>query len=901
MTETKQETEPKPSTRFRKTVTGGSPMTTVTSSLVPRGLLLVLAAASLGCCQVANSAEPAAQTPAAKDTFFFIPHTHWEGAVFKTRDEYLDIGLPNILRALRLLKAHPNYRFVLDQACYVKPFLERYPEEEAAFRKFVEEGRLAIVGGTDVMPDVNMPGGESFVRQVLYGKGYFRKKLGVDVTVGWQLDTFGHHAQMPQLLKLGGYKSFWFFRGVADMNTPSEFLWEGLDGSRIPAFWLPRGYGYTYRSPKDLPAFTNFFKGRFDALAPFARGHGRAGVAGADVCEPEEHVPALVEQFNRQADAPFELRLAVPTDFETLVANRPDRPVISGELNPIFQGAYSSRIELKQRTRDLERLLTTAEKLGVMLRWLAAPVDDEVVWRAWEPMLFNQAHDLMSGVMTDRVYEDTIRGYDFSKRIADDEVQERWQSFSARINTQGEGIPVAVFNALGWPRTDIAVANVGFCDGNVMDLGLLGPDGQAVPVQLLNAARYASGGLLRAEIAFVARDVPALGYAVYRVVPLRSPAAAAVAKTQDEPVLENDHYRLEFDPGSGAITRLVVKSTQWDALKGPGNVVAREEDRGDLWELYTKLNGGSRIAMKTQHGPPQPGKAAFSNQQVALRGTVSRGPVVSEFKVARPFGDKGKFATMVRLYAGLRRIDIRTQILNEDQFVRYRVLFPTSISDGQSVHEIPFGAIQRPAGIEFPAQNWIDYGNGRQGVALLNRGLPGNNVFGGTMMLSLLRSTRIVAYPFAGGYERGTSSDSGLELGKELTFDYALVPHAGDWRQAAVYREGLEFNHPLLACTMASHPGTLPKRWGFLEITPQNVVVSALKRGPDGTAVLRVYEAAGKPTAAKIRLSAQVVAAEEVNLMEDPGRKLAVADNTLKLDLRPFEIKTIKLQLQYAP
>ena len=141
------------------------------------------------------------------------------------------------------------------------------------------------------MLDVNMPGGESFVRQVLYGKGYFRQKLGVDVTVGWQLDTFGHHAQMPQLLKLGGYKSFWFFRGVADWNVPAEFLWEGIDGSRIPAFWLPHGYAHTYGSPQDLPAFTDFFKQRFDALAPFARGAGRVGLAGADVCEPEEHVP----------------------------------------------------------------------------------------------------------------------------------------------------------------------------------------------------------------------------------------------------------------------------------------------------------------------------------------------------------------------------------------------------------------------------------------------------------------------------------------------------------------------------------------------------------------------------------------------------------------------------------
>ena len=143
--------------------------------------LLMVVCSGMAWC--ATTVAPTANV--SKDIFFCIPHTHWEGAVFKTREEYLDMGLPNILRALRLLKAHPNYRFVLDQVCYVKPFLERYPEEESVFRKFIEQGRLAIVGGTDVMPDVNMPGGESFVRQMLYGKGYFRKKLGVDVTVGW--------------------------------------------------------------------------------------------------------------------------------------------------------------------------------------------------------------------------------------------------------------------------------------------------------------------------------------------------------------------------------------------------------------------------------------------------------------------------------------------------------------------------------------------------------------------------------------------------------------------------------------------------------------------------------------------------------------------------------------------
>ena len=836
-----------------------------------------------------------------KDTFFFIPHTHWEGAVFKTREEYLEIGLPNILRALRLLKVYPNYRFVLDQACYVKPFLERYPEEEALFRKFVLEGRLAIVGGTDVMLDVNMPGGESFIRQVLYGKGYFRKKLGVDVSVGWQLDTFGHHAQMPQLFKLAGYRSFWFFRGVPEWDTPSEFLWEGLDGSQIPAFWLPHGYAITYFSPKSLPEFSDFIKKQFDSLTPFTQRNIRVGLAGADVCEPEEHIPALVEQFNQQPAAPFLLQIAVPADYEALLEASPvERPVLRSELNPIFQGIYSSRIELKQRTREIERLIITAEKLGVLLHWLGLPVDDELLWRAWEPALFNQAHDLMSGVMTDHVYEDTLQSYDYSIRIAREELQTRFQSLISYIDTRGEGIAVVVFNPLGWSRTDIVQLNAGFASDDILDIKLVDPEGRTLPVQIVEAERANNGALLRARIAFVARDVPALGYGLYRLIGLRSMEIPAYeASTQAGALLENEYFSLEIDPDSGAITSLVIKGENWPILSGPGNVVAMEEDRGDLWELYRALDGGSRIAMKERHEPPMAGTARLSTDQTDQPGKVIRGPVFSEFSVAHPFSDKGRFQTTIRLYSDLRRIEISTKILNNDCFVRYRVLFPTTIQQGQNVHEIPFGAIQRPDGIEFPAQNWVDYSDGQKGLALLNRGLPGNNLANGTMMISLMRSTRIVAYEYGGGYEPGMTSDSGFELEKELVFEYALLPHTGDWHKAGVYREGLEFNHPLIASTAAPHAGKLSKLWGFLEISDPNIAVSALKMGESGSTVLRMYEVNGNPvTGAKVKFTAQVSSAEETDLMEDTLHKLEITDNTLQLDMRPFEIKTIKLNFR---
>ena len=837
---------------------------------------------------------------APKGAFYIIPHTHWEGAVFKTRDEYLDMGLPNILRALALLKAFPDYRFTLDQVCYVKPFLERYPEEVAAFRRFVDEGRLAIVGGTDVMLDVNMPGGESFVRQVLYGRGYFREQLGVDVTVGWQLDTFGHHAQMPQLLKLAGFRSFWFFRGVPDWDTPAEFLWEGLDGSRIPAFWLPHGYGMAYGSPRSLPEFARFMEERHDSLAPFSAGQCRVGPAGADVCAPEEHLPRLVDEFNRRPEAPFRLHLATPQEYEAAAALGDDAPVIQGELNPIFQGIYSSRIELKQRTRQLETLLTTTEKLSVLLHSVGEPTSEESIWRAWERMLFNQAHDLMSGVMTDHVYEDTLHSYDCARRVAEEETHARLRRYCTAIDTRGDGSALVVFNSLGWRRTDLVVAKVGFAEGDVMAVRVVDPDGQPVPAQILWSARYESGALLEAEIAFIARDVPTLGHSVYRVVPTEAGDGTAASPGLPAPgsVLENALYRVELDPVTGAVTGLVWKAEAWSVLRASGNVVVQDADHGDLWEPYRPLDGGSRIAMRDPHPVPPRGQATCSDEQGDEPGQVVAGPVLSEFSVEHPFGAGGRFATTVRLYPGLARIDIRTRILNHDEFVRYRVLFRTTIEAGRSVHEIPFGAIERPCNIEFPAQNWVDWGDGSRGLALLNRGLPGNAVAEGTILLSLSRSTRIVAYGFGGGYEPGMSSDSGLELGKELTFDYALVPHSGDWREAEVYRRGLEFNHPLLAVTAASHAGALPCRWGYLEVTPGNLVVSALKPSREATAVLRVYEAAGQATpVARVRLPAGTQRVEEVDLMEDPISELRASDGVVELGLGPFEIRTLRFTL----
>jgi len=323
--------------------------------------------------------------------------------------------------------------------------------------------------------------------------------------------------------------------------------------------------------------------------------------------------------------------------------------------------------------------------------------------------------------------------------------------------------------------------------------------------------------------------------------------------------------------------------------------VATEEDHGDVWELFKTLNGAQIDIMTRPIGVPDAAKARFSDKETGDAGTIRRGPVFSEFQVRHPFGTN-TFATTIRLYQGVPRVDVETKLVNHDKFVRYRVVVPTSVQNGRDFQEIPFGAIERPTSQEFPAQNWADYSDDTHGVTLLNRGLPGNNVADGTLILSLMRSTAIQSY---GGFDQAAiASGTALELGKERTFHYALVPHAGDWRQANAYRAGLEFNNPLIVRKASAHKGSLPGVWGLFDVSPGNVVLSAFKPANDGSSIIRVYEADGRATAATLKLHAKVLSANEANLMEDTGKKLKTQNDSIHFDLHPFEIKTFKLRLK---
>jgi alpha-mannosidase len=842
-----------------------------------------------------------------KFTVHYVPHTHYDTEVFLTREETFEIGYSVALGALAAMRADPQFKFVLDQTCYIEPFLRTHPEERPFVEELIREGRLEITCGMHAMPDVNIPSGESFIRQVLAGKGWCEAELGVEVRCGWLLDTFGQHPQIPQLMVKCGFDHNVFQR-LGDFEGPTEYWWQGLDGTRLFCHWERSTYCALYPAPGNLHEFRKFAELRLARLKQHALTPHLLAVSGADLSHVQPGIGRIFAEYNRSFDD-VEFRIATPREYFDQVKGSVEFPTFQGDLNPVFQGCYSARIAVKQWNRKVETALADAELADALAVLLGAPSQAAHLARTWEGVLFNQFHDIICGSHVDAVYHHTIDRYKAADAGARQCLEGSFDYLVSQIDTRGEGIPLVVFNPLSWERDEAVEFRLGFSGQDVFEIEIRDSAGNAVPGDLVACERHETGGIKRAAVLFVARGVPALGYEVYRAFPAASlPAAGSLSTNQvtfvtadvHTDVLENEFFRLEIDSWNGAIRSLRDKRTHWEVIDPErpfGNSVVRELDNGNFWEYNGHCKGDALYPMNRLHPLPAEGdsRAAFSHHYGG-DGRVTRGSARLDYNVNFAFG-KGHFATRVRLHAGLPRIDIRTTLVNEDERVRYRMALPTSLREGTITQEIPFGAIERPAG-EFPAQHWMDYGDGEKGIALLNRGLPGNNVEGGVMLLSLLKCTALKeGYGEGGGWNYKTRTTDGYELGVRHEFEYALVPHPGDWRQAQLVRRGAEFNRPLIPLKAARHPGRLPRRFSLIQVEGESLVVSAVRHTPAGT-VVRVCETEGRRQAARLRFAWPLDKAEETNLIEKEVRPLSWEGEALRFEIGPFEIRTFRVGLR---
>lgn len=750
--------------------------------------------------------------------------------------------------ALDRLGEYDEFIFTASSAAFYEWIEQIDPAMFAEIQQRVAEGRWGLVGGWWIEPDCNIPGGESFVRQGLYGQRYFQHKFGRLARTGYNPDSFGHHALLPQILRKSGLENYVFMRpGTHEKDLPGRvFFWQAPDGSQVLTAQIPFGYG-TWGElvteqlrqvagviPEQLPGLLCFY-----GVGDHGGGPTRINLDNLRQLQTDPDLPALC--------------YATPDTYFDALRDNPDHivlPIVREDLQHHARGCYAAHSGVKRWNRQAEHSLLTAEKMATLAeRLLGVPYPQVEFERAWKNVLFNQFHDSLAGTSLESDYEAARNTYGEALAIAERATNTALQALAWQIDTPTEPrcLPLLVFNPHAFPNrsaVEFELANPASLMGEPGYL--LDEQGNQVSLQCVQPEATVPWGK---RLCFVA-DLPALGYRLYRIhagQPVVTPAEAA-PREQAAPVLrasdttlENQFFRLEIDPQTGYLVSLQDKRHGVQVFSAAAARPVVYDDFSDTWS--------HDVARFDQ------GVGEFKAVEVRL---VEQGPVRATIRVTSAYG-RSSLVQDFSLYASLEQIDVKATLDWREHFKLLKLRFPLHLALVQSTYEIPYGHIVRVAnGDEEPGGSWLDLsGLSRDtwqpyGLSLLNDSKYSQDVTVNEIGFTVVRSP-IYAHHFPQQPQAGvdyTFMDQGLQR-----FCYRLLPHAGGWQTAGTVQRAQDLNQPALALAGTFHPGRLPQTGSFLMVEPANVIATVLKRAEDNDdLILRCVETSGSDTAARISL-----------------------------------------------
>lgn len=729
--------------------------------------------------------------------------------------------------ALSLMRRSPDFRFNQSSAHYYAQIEEDDPALFADIRARVAAGQWEIVGGMWVEPDANMPSGESLARQILYGQRYFQRAFGVRCRVCWLPDCFGFSPALPQLLRQGGLDSFLTIKvNWSETNRfPHDlFWWEGLDGSRVLA--------HTFDNP------VNGYNGevRPGCIAPTwanfrAKTRHPATLLAVGYGDGGGGVtPEWLDAEVRLRDFPALPRARWSTvdaffarAHETAAANA--LPVWRGEIYlELHRATLTTQSGVKRKHRRAETALVAAETVAALAHLLGAPAP-RTLEPQWRTLLKNEFHDILPGSSIREVYEHAEAELD--------------SVVAAGLAQQERGLAAIVARL---PPGEVADALV------VVNSSL-----SERPLRV----RLADGGTIAS-----ADTIPALAARVFDRAALAPPAGLEVSERR----LENAYLRVELGE-DGTIASLVHKPSGREALAGRGNQLwvypqdkPRDWDAWDIDEDYRE-RGEELRALESL------AVAENSAHRASLR-------------IVRRYRHSTVVQTLA-LAANGRRLDIGAWIDWRDRRALLRTLTPAAVRADRATFECAFGVVTRPthantswdeAQFEASAHRFVDISEPGFGLALLNDAKYGHSARDNVLGLSLVRAP---VYP-------DPLADEG-----EQSFTYALMPHAGDWREGGVREEAEDLNQPLLAMTAPDLAAGVVAPLAFQGV---GAALGALKPAEDGSGlILRIYEPAGARGAFSFRLPPGWRNAGAVDILEEPSEAKTAHG------LTPFEIRSWRL------
>ncbi len=751
------------------------------------------------------------------------------------------------------MEEFPSFTFTSACALYYRWIEESDLSMFNEIRARVEEGRWSLAGGFWVQPDCNLPSAESYARHALYSQRYFLSRFGRLARTGYCVDSFGHNGMLPQILRNAGMDRYVFMRpGDDEKRLPGNlFLWESPDGSRVTTFKIPFSYGDWFDDLLADPAYAGMSgneakvaatrKLEFAQGLPFMLFYGVGNHGGGPTVKSlKEWERLMVEQG---------LQYSTPDRFFDSLPQTLSLPVLRGDLQHHASGCYSANSAIKAANSRAESLLvdgelfmTAAHALGV------GPYDGEEVQRAWEPVLFNQFHDILAGCTIKSAAEDALASYGEAMSRASRLMQHSLQRLSWAVDTSGpsnpvrskendwmlwgnpeRGTPFVAFNSLSFPVR--AALRVPSSIGVVKDHQDLSLDLQRVRGPQTNRNDKYEG-------LFMA-DLPPLGYSTFWLFKAPPPESQSAPISSSPLRLANEKLELLFDSSTGWIESIRDGSGGVELLSGPGAVPLVMDDSGaDTWA----------------HGI-----TAFHHQVGRFTGTscgfLESGPVRQVLRVQSAFSQSTLTQDFI-LYQGAPFVEVAARLELRERHRLVKLSFPLAQREAQVLYAMPYGFIAKaPDGQEEPSQRWAALKGQSSSVAGLCFALACDSKYsfdavaeeGGTVLRMTVARSALYADHFG---QRDGLGDY-LDLGAQ-EFRYRIIPSCDC---TLVQRHALELVHPPLGVVETYHSGALPRSSSGISIQENNVILDAFKRDEEarGT-IIRLHECAGQPCQTTISL-----------------------------------------------
>ena len=894
---------------------------------------------SLVLLNAGRSQTPPAAAPnfTKQPTLYVVPYAHldtqWRWEYPQTINEYIR----NTMRDNFLLfEKYPHYVFNFSGANRYRMMKEYHPSDYAKVKQYVAAGRWFPSGSSMEENDVNSPSAESVIRQVLYGKQYFRREFGKTSAEYMLPDCFGFPASLPSILSHAGLKGFstqkLSWRSGARTGGPGSpqstpvgipfnvGFWTGLDGNGVIAALNASDYNGDVvgditkspappvagarNAPPDWPQRAQN-NGENSGVFVDYRYYGIGDVGGA----PRENSVKLMEAILTKSltvippprsrggqpgqvppapgpevkvgDGPLKV---VQTSAEQMFLDiQPEQavrlPRYRGDLELIEHsaGSLTSQAYVKRWNRKNELLADAAERGSVAAEWLGGrPYPLERMNNAWTLVMGSQFHDIIPGTSTPKAYEFAWNDQVLSMNQFAAVLTSATSAVASAMNTQTRGTALVVYNPLNIPREDVVEAAVSFPNGAPKAVRVFGPDGKEVAAQLA-----------RGKVLFVA-NVPSVGYAVYDVRTAESPAPSTLKVTQSS--LENARYVVKVDL-NGDLSSVFDKTLDKELLSAPARLALKTDKPVD-WPAWN-------MDWADQKLPPR----SFVAGPAKIR-IVEDGPVRIALEVTRE-AEGSRFAQTIRLSSGDtgNRVEFSNVIDWKTGGANLKATFPLTASNSVATYNLDIGAIERGNDddhkFEVVSHQWFDLTDksGAFGVTVLSDCKNGSDKpDDNTLNLTLLRT------PGIGTGNGKDYADQATQDWGHHSFVYGLASHAGGWRQAQTDWQAQRLNQPLIAFESPKHSGSLGQSFSMLRVSDSRIRVLALKKAEQGDEVIvRLVELEGKPAEnVRISFAAPVTAAREVNGAEEPVGPATFASGEIVTSFTAFQPRTFALKLGAA-